>query len=99
MLACRYLSGAMAGTDSVMPKMKRVLLATLTRRCTTFTECCVRQLQGNMDGAITLESRVICSQLPQALPPHLQQDVSRLELSAVFIFSTPNIANGLQHTK
>ena len=82
-----------------MPKMKCVLLATLTRRATTFTERCVRRLQSNMDGAITLESRFICSQLPLALPPHRQQDVPRFELSAVFIFSTPDIANSLQHTK
>ena len=56
----RYLARPSNDTDSVLPKIKPVLLATQTRRATThlqtYRERCARQLQGNVDGANTLES-------------------------------------------
>ena len=75
-----------------MPKIKCVSYATQTcyrlLRLQMYRELCARRLQGNMDGANTLESMAY---LQTATPGALttQQHVPRIELSAVLVFSMP----------
>ena len=86
-----------------MLKMKRVSLATQTRRVTTrsqtYRERCARRGQDNMDGANTSESAAYLQSASLATLI-TQQHVPTLELtgSAASVLSTPE-TNSFQHTQ